>query len=59
MVVGEEVGTALAPLFVRDGRVFFGVVDVPEGDDEAVFGLDFEFFDVETDASGVVADVAD
>ena len=39
--------------------MFFGVVDVPECDDEAIFGLDFELFDVETDAAGVVGCVAD
>lgn len=50
-------GAADHALGAREGRVLAGVVDVPQIEDEAVFGLDFDFFAVEADASSVVADI--
>ena len=57
--VGKEFGRAIGALGGGAGHVLFWVVDVPERDDEAVFRLDLEFFDVEADSARVVGGVAD
>jgi hypothetical protein len=56
---GEDGGPASAALGFRKWREITRVVDVPEVDDETVFGLDLEFFDVEADSARIVGDVAD
>ena len=58
VLFGEDDGVVLTAVGGGARSVVFRVVDMPEGQDEAVFCVDFVFFDVEADATGVVADVA-
>src|SRR5271163_1228036 len=55
----EDIRSSCRPFRRTHGREFLWVVDMPERYDKTIFGLDFEFFDVESDPSGVITNVTE
>jgi hypothetical protein len=53
----EDNGSTLTSLLGRQGRVFLGVIHMPQCDDESVLSLHAERFHVKPYPSGVIGDI--
>ncbi len=54
----QRLRPSVGPFFWWQRCVLVGIVNVPEIDDEAIFGLDLEHLHIETNPPGIVGGIA-